>query len=97
MSLVNSLTDFIEIAAPFLLNFQLLMKQVFEKKSVGWNDKIPEVNNRDWLELIEETVTEGPFSFLRSTRPPNPVGGPMIVAFSDRSFQAYSSVVYLQW
>ena len=61
------------------------------------NDEIPEVNKRDWLELIEETVTEGPLSFPCSTRPPNPVGGPMIVAFSDGSFQAYSAVVYLRW
>ena len=42
-------------------------------------------------------MTEGPLSFPRSMRPPNPVGGPMIVAFSDRSFQAYSAVVYLRW
>ena len=97
LSLVNGLADFIEIAAPYLLNFRLLMKQIFENKSVGWNDEIPEVNKRDWLELIEETVTESPLSFPCSTRPPNPVGGPMIVAFSDGSFQAYSAVVYLRW
>ena len=58
LSLVNFLADFIEIAAPYLLNFRLLMKQVFENKSMGWNDEIPEVNKRDWLELIEETVTD---------------------------------------
>lgn len=35
LSLVNSLADFIEIAAPYLLNFQLLIKQVFERKICG--------------------------------------------------------------
>ena len=53
----------------------------------------PYLLKRDCLELIEETVTEGPLSFPRSTRPPNPVGGPIIVAFSDGSFQAYSVVM----
>ena len=62
---------------------------------MGWNDEIPEVNKRDWLELIEETVTEGPLSFPRSMRPPNPVNGPMIDAFLDRLFHAYQ-ILYSQ-
>ena len=79
LSLVNCLADFIEIAAPYLLNFRLLMKQIFENKSVGWNDEIPEVNKRDSSLLKKQLLrVHSPFHAC-STRSTNPVGGPMIV------------------
>ena len=79
LSLVNGLADFIEIAAPYLLNFRLLMKQIFENKSVGCKDEIPEVNKRDSSLLKKQLLrVHSPFHAC-STRPPNPVGGPKIV------------------
>ena len=65
------------------------MKDIFDDKDIAaWNDEIEEEDKQAWIILIKEVVFSGSLYFPRSTRPLNALGGPLIVSFSDGSFDA---------
>ena len=97
LGVTNSFVDFLGVACPFTLRFKLLMKQIFEDSSIGWNCEIGEAAADAWMELISEAVLTGSLIFPRTTRPKNAIGQPCIVSFDDGSYEAYSAVVYVRW
>ena len=97
LGIVNGVTDLLGIACPFLLRFKLLMKQIFEDKTVSWNDQIGEDAKLAWINLIREAVMSESLVFPRCTRPAGAVGAPMIISFSDGSFDAFATAVYIRW
>ena len=68
LGVTNSFVDFWGVACPFTLRFKLLMKQIFEDSSIGWNCEIGEAAADAWMELISEVVLTGSLIFPRTTR-----------------------------
>ena len=98
LGITNGFADFLGVACPFTLRFKLLMKQIFEDEEItGWNDEVKDDSKLAWIELIREAVLSDSICFPRSTRPPDAIGGPLVVGFDDGSFAAFAAVVYLRW
>ena len=98
LGVTNTFVDFMGIAAPFVLNFKLLMKAIFDTKEISWNDQIPPNQLTSWTSLLTDTVKSHGLTFPRCSRPANALDlPPKLVTFTDGSYSAYAAAVYILW
>ena len=96
LGLANTFVDFLGLACPFVLRFKLLMKELF-LHGLSWDEPVPEVMKRSWVDLIREAVQTDSLCFPRAARPPNVCGNPSLVIFTDGSDAAFCACVYIRW
>ena len=96
LGLANTFVDFLGMACPFVLRFKLLMKELF-LHGLSWDEPVPEVMKRSWVDLIIEAVQTDSLCFPRAARPPNVCGNPSLVIFTDGSDAAFCACVYIRW
>ena len=72
------------------------MKELF-LHGLSWDEPVPEVMKRSWVDLIREAVQTDSLCFPRAARPPNVCGNPSLVIFTDGSDAAFCACVYIRW
>ena len=80
----------------YTIRFKLLMREVI-KAGLDWEDHLPPDLEKQWLELIAETLTNPPVTFPRSITSHHAVGRPELVVYSDGSCVAFGCVIYIRW
>ena len=100
LGVVNGFGDFLGMAAPFIIRYKDLMRQLFLlEEPLTWDSPIPESFRNDWIELMLETLECGDLYFPRCTRPENAISsvGPELVGCSDYGSKGLDARVYLRW
>jgi len=100
LGVVNGFKDFLGIAAPFVIRYKDLMRQLFLlEKPLMWDEPVPETCREDWISLMLETIECGNLLFHRCTRPRDAVTdmGPELVGCSDFGSKGLDARVYLRW
>ena len=74
LGVVNGFGDFLGIAAPFVIKYKSLMRELFLlEEPLAWDDVIPEQFRSAWIDLIIETLEHGDLLFPRCARPSDAV------------------------
>ena len=95
LSTVASIFDPSGIISAYTIKFKLFLREVCLVKDLGWDDPLPPDLMIRWRLLVEELVCSPAITVQRSARPPDAVGQPYLVIFSDGSSVAYAAVVYM--
>ena len=100
LGVVNGFGDFLGIAAPFVIRYKDLMRQLFLlEEPLMWDEPVPETCREDWISLMLETLECGNLLFHRCTRPKDAVTdmGPELVGCSDFGSKGLDARIYLRW
>ena len=92
LGVVNGFGDFLGIAKPFTIRFQVLMRKLFMlEEPLTWDQAVPEQCRKEWVDLVVETLESGGVPFPRSTLPCTALTdrGPEVIGFSDHGQEAY--------
>ena len=88
--------DPLGLISAYTIRFKLLMREIV-KAGLDWEDNLPADLEKQWLELIEETLSNPPVILPRSITTQHAVGRPELVVYSDGSCVAFGAVVYVRW
>ena len=88
--------DPLGIWAPFLLQGKILLRESWEVK-LGWDDPVPADLHHKWVKFFIALKEVNNLSYPRVLKPPEAVGDPMLIIFSDASDIAYGAVAYVRW
>ena len=100
LGVTNSFRDFLGIAAPFIIKFKVLMRDLFLlDEPLSWDQEVPDSCKSDWIHLIAEALEFNTLDFRRCTQPLNAVPdlGPTLVGFSDYGKYGYDARIYMRW
>ena len=97
LSLVNGIYDPLGLAASFVVQAKMLLRKISQEKNIDWDDPIPEDLRNDWVRFFTMLFSMEDIVFRRSTRPPNAIGEPSLVLFSDASEEAFGACAYARW
>ena len=96
LSLVNGIYDPLGLAAPFVVTAKILLRRLTMEK-LDWDDAIPETERDKWVLFFLSMFKMEELTFHRSTKPPNAIGDPSLVIFSDASEEAFGCCAYVRW
>ena len=83
---------------PYSIKLKILMKETLNVVNlVDWHGPVSKVLMDEWANAISEALSEGSLHFIRNNHPPNATKLPRLVAFFDRSTQAFCVVLYGVW
>lgn len=64
---------------------------------MDWDYPLPEEHKRDWVKLFSDLFGMNSIKFQRCVKPPNAIGDPSLVIFSDGSESAHDTCAYVRW
>ena len=74
------------------------MRQLWAREvKIDGDDPLPEERRRDWVKFFSDLFGMNNITFARCLKPPNAVGDPSLVIFSDGSDSAYGACAYVRW
>ena len=89
LSQVNRIYDPLGLAGPFTVQAKIMMRQLWARDvKMDWDDPLPEEYKRDWVKFFLDLFGMNNIKFERCLKPPNAVGDPSLVIFSDGSDSA---------
>lgn len=95
---VNSIYAPLGLAGPFTVRAKIMMRQLWAREiKIDWDDPLPEGYKRDWVKFFSDLFGMNSIKFERCLKPPNAVGDPSLVLFSDGSESAYGACAYVRW
>ncbi len=98
LSNIHRIFDPMGLLIPVLLESKVLMRELWSRKGVGWDDKLPPDLLQRWLSFLSALLSLGNIVFSRSLWPEEEVVGlPILVIFSDGSTLAFGAVAYIRW
>ena len=98
LSQINSMYDPLGLAGPFTVRAKILMRRLWASdEKLDWDDPIPEETKQQWLTFFDDLTEMNNVRFERCMRPPDAVGDPVLIIFSDASNEAYGSCAYARW
>ena len=98
LSQINSIYDPLELVDPFTIWAEVLMRQLWASEvKIDWDVPLPEGHKRDWVKLFMDLFDMSNTKFQRCLKPPNTIGDPSLVIFSDGSDSAYGACAYVRW
>ena len=98
LSQINSMYDPLGLAGPFTVRAKILMRRLWASdEKLDWDDPIPEETKQHWLTFFDDLTEMNNVRFERCMRPPDAVGDPVLIIFSDASNEAYGSCAYARW
>ena len=84
--------------APFIVVGKIILRKVYALESrPGWDDPLPESIVSEWKKFTNQIPEVSKISFPRSFTPPDAVGNPQLIIFSDGSKDAFGAVAYARW
>jgi hypothetical protein len=96
LSQVNGIFDPLGLVSPFVVNAKILLRRVADY-SAGWDDPVSEADRNEWAMFFHEMFQIEKIKFVRSIRPANAIGNPILVLFSDASTEAFGACAYVRW
>ena len=98
LSLVNSIYDPLGLLTPFTLRAKIVMRKLWAyRPKIDWDDELPKDIASEWNDVLQKIPSLNELEFRRSITPPNAIGKPMLIVFSDGSEKAYGSPAYVRW
>ena len=95
LSTVASIFDPSGIISAYTIKFKLFLREICLEKDLGWDQPLPPTLMEGWRTLVRELVSSPAIIVHRCARPPDAVGPPYLVIFTDGSSVAYAAVVYV--
>ena len=98
LSQINSVYDPLGLAGPFTVRAKIAMRQLWASDpKPDWDDPISNEHREDWIKFFLDLFDMNDVKFERCLKPPNAVGNPTLVIFSDGSNNAYGTCAYVRW
>ena len=98
LSRSNSIYDLPGLIGAFTVKLKILLRLIWtNEQKIEWDDELPEEIKSKWFVILKEMNQISQLKFHRSLKPPNAIGSPELVIFSDGSKQAYGAVAYIRW
>ena len=95
LSQVNGIFDPLGLVSPFVVNAKILLRRVTDQ-SAGWDDPVSETDRNEWARFFYEMFQIRKIKFMRSIRPNDAIGNPILVLFSDASTEAFGACAYVR-
>ena len=73
------------------------MRQLWNIKSLGWDNIIVELHKKDWITFFKDLFDMQNISFPRCIKPADAIGNPLLIIFSDGSNDAFGACAYARW
>ena len=96
LSMVNGIYDPMGLAAPFVVRAKIMLRMLTQANT-GWDDAVSDRDRHNWINFFYEAFEMEHIKFPRSTKPPNALGSPILLIFSDASEDAYGACAYIRW
>lgn len=95
LSAIGKIYDPIGCVAPYVMNFKMLMQDIWRSKAIGWDDAIPKGLMKRWQELSIDIDKLEAFRLPRwlSSDTAEQI---QLHGFADASSQAYGAVIYVR-
>ena len=93
---VMSIFDPLGLLSPFTLQAKLNLRETWARK-LDWDDPLPPNLRHKWLQFFSSMFQIESLKFDRSLRPPDAIGDPWLILFSDGSDLAYGAAAYIRW
>ena len=98
LSQLNGMFDPLGLISPFVIKGKILLRQLWiAPEKYGWDDCISEDMRKSWVEFFTEMYQLPHLSFKRCVKPVNAIKNPILIIFSDASFDAYGACCYVRW
>ena len=97
LSLINGIYDPIGFLGPIIVRAKILMKQLWNKGELDWDDEVPTTLKMDWIQFFHDLTTVRDITFKRCFKPQNHIGNPVMITFCDASENAFGACTYLRW
>ena len=88
--------DPLGFVCPFTLLGKIYLRETWSQK-LGWDDQLPTELRAKWVLFYSSLFDLEYFSLDRCLRPPNSLGQPWLLVFSDGSDFAYGFAAYIRW
>jgi hypothetical protein len=88
--------DPLGLVCPFTLIGKIYLRETWSR-NLGWDDQLPVDLRAKWLKFFISLFELEKLSLQRCLRPPEAVGNPWLIIFSDGSDIAYGFVAYIRW
>jgi hypothetical protein len=93
---VMSIFDPLGLLSPFTMYAKLCLRETWERK-LEWDDPLPADLHERWMRFFNCLFLIEDLKFHRNLHPPDAVGKPWLIIFSDGSDQAYGAAAYIRW
>ena len=93
---VMKIYDPLGLVCPFTLIGKIYLRETWSR-NLGWDDQLPVDLRAKWLKFFISLFELEKLSLQRCLRPPEAVGNPWLIVFSDGSDVAYGFVAYIRW
>ena len=98
LSNVSKIFDPVGFLCPITLQAKLLMRETWCDKALGWDDPLPDDQQKRWWAFLKSLLSLKEVHVPRSLWPEGEVKGcPVLVIFSDGSTLAYGVAAYARW
>ena len=93
---VMMLFDPLGFVCPYTLLGKIYLRETWSQK-LGWDDQLPTDLRAKWVHFFCTLFQLEQLSLDRCLRPPNSVGRPWLIIFSDGSDLAHGFTAYVRW
>ena len=93
---VMKIYDPLGLVCPFTPIGKIYLRETWSR-NLGWDDQLPVDLRAKWLKFFISLFELEKLSLQRCLRPPEAVGNPWLIIFSDGSDIAYGFVAYIRW
>lgn len=88
--------DPLGFACPLTLLGKICLRETCSYK-LGWDDQLPTELSAKWVRFFYSLSDREYLSLDRCLRPPNSIGQPWLLIFTNGSDLAYGFVAYIRW
>ena len=96
LSQVMMIFDPLGFVCPYTLLGKIYLRETWSLK-LGWDDQLPTSLRSKWVHFFCSLFQLEQISLDRCLRPPNSVGQPWLIIFSDGSDLAHGFAAYIRW
>ena len=93
---VMMIFDPLGFVCPYTLLGKIYLRETWSQK-LGWDDQLPSKLRAKWIYFFCALFELEKLSLDRCLRPPNSVGRPWLIIFSDGSDLAHGFAAYIRW
>ncbi len=98
VKVVKRIFDPLGLLSPFIVKCKIVLRMIYATEpKLSWDDPVPMDIECEWKRILLELPDISKLTFHRSITPPNAVGDPQLIIFSDGAKPAYGAVAYARW
>ncbi|XP_063960332.1 uncharacterized protein LOC129280086 [Lytechinus pictus] len=96
LSQIARVFDPLGFVSPFIVRAKMGMQRLWEK-GYKWDERLPEEQQKWWINFFNEMKELSEAKLDRSLTPPRAIDNPILCVFSDASEAAFGCCAYLRW